>query len=45
MDAEAKSARDGRPVIMTNLKIDQGLDRVIAWLRDEVLLEGLDEGA
>ncbi|WP_274649060.1 urease accessory protein UreG [Paenibacillus humicola] len=45
MDAEATSARGGRPVIMTNLKIDHGLDKVIAWLREEVLLEGLNAGA
>ncbi|MBB6729884.1 urease accessory protein UreG [Cohnella zeiphila] len=41
MRREADEARSRRPVIMTNLKIDQGLEEVVAWLRSEVLLEGL----
>jgi len=41
MRREAGEARSGRPVVMTNLKIDQGLEEVVGWLRSEVLLEGL----
>lgn len=45
MLTEANAARSNRPVIMTNLKIDQGLEDVVAWLRNDVLLEGLHDGA
>ncbi|WP_433944165.1 urease accessory protein UreG [Paenibacillus sp. SN-8-1] len=41
MQREADEARSQRPVIMTNLKIDHGLEEVVGWLRSEVLLEGL----
>ena len=40
MLAEAGQARSGRPVCMTNLKTDAGLDDVLSWLRREVFLEG-----
>lgn len=45
METEANAARSGRPVILTNLKKDEGLDAVLDWLRTEVLLEGLNPGA
>jgi urease accessory protein len=31
--------RDGKPVIFTNLKRGDGLDRVIDWIRRDVLFE------
>lgn len=41
METEANAARSNRPVIMTNLKIDQGLEDIVNWLKHEVLLEGM----
>jgi len=41
MEAEANAARSNRPVIMTNLKIDQGLEDIVNWMKHEVLLEGM----
>jgi urease accessory protein len=41
MEAEANAARSNRPVIMTNLKIDRGLEDIVNWLKQEVLLEGM----
>lgn len=39
MAREAAAMRDGKPVIFTNLKLGGGLDRVIDWIRRDVLFE------
>jgi urease accessory protein len=39
MEREATAIRDGKPVIFTNLKLGDGLDRVIDWIRHDVLFE------
>ncbi|MDX2005582.1 MAG: urease accessory protein UreG [Meiothermus sp.] len=41
MDADARRMRPGRPYVFSNLKDGTGLDRIIGWLRREVLLEEL----
>jgi urease accessory protein len=39
MATDAAAARDGKPVVFTNLKTGEGLDLVIAWIRHDVLFE------
>jgi urease accessory protein len=39
MAREAAAIRDGKPVIFTNLKLGDGLDLVIDWIRHDVLFE------
>jgi urease accessory protein len=39
MAREAAAIRDGKPVIFTNLKLGEGLDLVIDWIRHDVLFE------
>ena len=37
MDRDARAIRDGKPIVFTNLKAGDGLDRVISWIRHDVL--------
>ena len=39
MARDAAAIRDGKPVVFTNLKLGDGLDQVIAWIRHDVLFE------
>lgn len=39
MDRDARALRKDRPVVFTNLKNGDGVDRVIRWIRREALLE------
>ena len=39
MERDATAIRKGKPIVFTNLKTGEGLDRVIAWIRHEVLFE------
>ncbi len=39
MARDAAAIRDGKPVIFTNLKLGDGLDLVIDWIRHDVLFE------
>jgi urease accessory protein len=39
MDRDARAIRQGKPIIFTNLKTGDGLDRVIDWIRHDVLFE------
>ena len=39
MERDATAIRQGKPIVFTNLKTGDGLDRVIAWIRHEVLFE------
>ncbi len=40
MERDARAQRGDRPFVFTNLKTGEGLDRVIRWIREEVLFEG-----
>ena len=39
MERDAAAIRQGKPVVFTNLKTGDGLDRVIEWIRRDVLFE------
>jgi urease accessory protein len=39
MARDAKTMRGERPVVFTNLKTGDGLDKVVAWIKNEVLYE------
>jgi len=39
MDRDARKMRGERPFLFTNLKTEEGLDRVIDWIRSELLFE------
>jgi len=39
MQRDAAAIRDGKPIVFTNLKTGQGLDKVIAWIQRDVLFE------
>lgn len=41
METDSKRVRGGRPFIFTNLVNNDGLDGVLTWIRQSVLLEGL----
>ncbi|MGG2197920.1 urease accessory protein UreG [Paenibacillus validus] len=41
MDRDSQKMRGERPYIFTNLKSEEGLEQVIAWIQKEVLLEDL----
>ena len=39
MRRDAQKMRDASPFVFTNLKTHEGLDKVIAWIRRELLFE------
>ncbi|MCA9837371.1 MAG: urease accessory protein UreG [Trueperaceae bacterium] len=39
MERDAKTQRGEKPQVFTNLKVGEGLDRVISWIRHDVLFE------
>lgn len=41
MAEDTTKFRKDRPFTFTNLKTDEGLEDVIAWIRKDVFLEGL----
>jgi urease accessory protein len=43
MDRDARKMRGERPFLFTNLKTEEGLDRVIGWIRSELLFEVMPE--
>ena len=42
MAEDTKSFRGDKPFVFTNLKTDEGLDEVINWMKNHVLLKGLE---
>ncbi len=41
MERDSKEFRGDKPFVFTNLKTDEGLDKVIEWIRRDVLMEDL----
>jgi len=39
MDRDAKKLRGEKPIVFTDLRSGEGLDKVISWIRDDVLFE------
>ena len=39
MDRDSKTMRGAKPYLFTNLKTGEGVDRVISWIRHELLFE------
>ena len=42
MDRDARRMRGSRPFLFTNIRADEGVDEVEAWIRHAVLLEDLE---
>lgn len=43
MASDSEKVRDGKPYLFTNLKTDEGLEEVIAWIKKNVLFEDLKQ--
>lgn len=43
MENDARRMRNGNPFVFTNLKTDEGLDKVIGWIQKYALLEEIEE--
>ena len=43
MEADSKNFRGEKPFVMTTLKTDEGLDGVLRWIREDVLMSDLAE--
>jgi len=41
MDRDSKKMRGSKPFVFTNLNTNEGLDKVISWIKRSVLLEGV----
>lgn len=41
MESDSKHFRGEKPFVFTNLKTDEGLDKVLEWLRKDVLMKDL----
>ncbi|MEN2775509.1 urease accessory protein UreG [Acetivibrio clariflavus] len=41
MDRDSKKMRGDKPFIFTNLNTNEGLDKVVEWIKKSVLLEGV----
>lgn len=40
MERDSRKMRGGRPFLFTNIRESSGVDEVIGWIRQQVLLEG-----
>ncbi len=43
MEADSKKFRGDKPFVLTNLMTDEGLDDVLRWVREDVLMQDLEE--
>lgn len=43
MESDAKRMREGRPFVFTNLKTEDGVEKVIGWIKKYALLENIQE--
>ena len=43
MESDTKVFRGNKPFVFTNLKNNSGLDQVINWIKEHVLLKGLEQ--
>ncbi len=41
MTDDSKVFRGDKPVVLTNLKSDEGLDKLVEWIRHDVLMQDL----
>lgn len=44
MERDSRKMRGDRPFIFTNIRGNEGVDRVISWIKSDVLLEGYETG-
>ena len=42
MDSDAKKMRNGRPYIFTDVRTQKNVDKVVAWIKHNMLLEGAE---
>jgi urease accessory protein len=42
MERDSRKMRGDKPFIFTNIKTGENIDKVIAWIKRNVLLEGLE---
>ncbi len=43
MENDSRRMRQGKPFVFSNLKTDEGLDKVIAWIKHYALLEDVEQ--
>lgn len=43
MEADSKKFRGDKPFVLTNLMTDEGLEDVLRWVREDVLMQDLEE--
>ena len=41
MERDSKKMRGDKPFMFTNIRDDQGVDEVVKWIKENVMLEGL----
>ena len=41
MERDSKKMRGDKPFMFTNIRYDQGVDEVVKWIKENVMLEGL----
>ncbi len=42
MDKDSKKMRNNRPFLFTNIREDLGVDKVVQWIKTDVLFEGME---
>ena len=41
MDTDSRKMRGEKPFVFTNIRDVEGVDKIISWIKNDVLLEGL----